>query len=83
MDVAACPFGAYDRAVLSGLRRAGYRFVYTSDGGSAVKDQWLQARTTITRSTLLADIQRLILRGPGAGEQWLIDLRKFLKRFRS
>jgi peptidoglycan/xylan/chitin deacetylase (PgdA/CDA1 family) len=83
VDAAACPFGAYDRHVLLGLRQAGYRFVYTSDGGSAAKDQSLQARTTITRSTPPADIQRLILRGTGAGEQWLIDLRKLLKRFRS
>jgi peptidoglycan/xylan/chitin deacetylase (PgdA/CDA1 family) len=83
VDAAACPFGAYDRHVLSGLRQAGYRFVYTSDGGSAAVDRWLQARTTITRSTSVADIQRLILRGLGAGEQLLIDLRKFLKRLRS
>ncbi len=79
---AACPFGAYDRAVLKGLLRAGYQKVYTSDGGSAAEDQWLQARTTITRSTPPADIQRLILRGTGAGQQLLIDLRRSLKRFR-
>jgi peptidoglycan/xylan/chitin deacetylase (PgdA/CDA1 family) len=82
VDAAACPFGAYDRHVLSGLRKAGYRFVYTSDGGSATEGQWLQGRTTIKRSTPPADIQRLILRGPGAAEQLLINLRKFLKRFR-
>ena len=82
VNTAACPFGAYDRTVLRGLRRASYQKVYTSDGGSAAEGQWLQARTTITRSMPPADIQRLILRGPGAGEQWLIDFRKFLKRFR-
>lgn len=46
---AACPFGSYDRRVLRALDRAGYRRVYTSDGGVARADAWLQARTTIDR----------------------------------
>ncbi|MEZ5121311.1 MAG: polysaccharide deacetylase family protein [Solirubrobacterales bacterium] len=48
---AACPFGSYDRRVLRSLRRAGYRRVYTSDGGPARPDAWLQARTTVTHGS--------------------------------
>jgi peptidoglycan/xylan/chitin deacetylase (PgdA/CDA1 family) len=44
---AACPFGAYDRRVLRGLRRYGYARVYTSDRGSARAGAWLQPRTSI------------------------------------
>jgi peptidoglycan/xylan/chitin deacetylase (PgdA/CDA1 family) len=44
---AACPFGAYDRATLRGLRRHGFREVYTSDRGTAARDGWLQARNTV------------------------------------
>lgn len=44
---AACPFGAYDRRVLSALRRAGMDRVYTSDRGPATENSWLQARTTL------------------------------------
>jgi peptidoglycan/xylan/chitin deacetylase (PgdA/CDA1 family) len=44
---ASCPFGAYDRRVLRALRRCGYDRVYTSDGGTAHPDAWLQARTSI------------------------------------
>ena len=44
---AACPFGAYDRRTLRGLRRAGYERVFTSDRGTATRDGWLQARNTI------------------------------------
>jgi peptidoglycan/xylan/chitin deacetylase (PgdA/CDA1 family) len=44
---AACPFGSYDRRVLRTLRRVGYRHVYTSDRGTALPDDWLQARNTI------------------------------------
>jgi peptidoglycan/xylan/chitin deacetylase (PgdA/CDA1 family) len=43
----AIPFGSYDRQVLTRLRRAGASVVYTSDGGSADPDSWLQARTSL------------------------------------
>jgi peptidoglycan/xylan/chitin deacetylase (PgdA/CDA1 family) len=45
------PFGSYDRHVLRRLRAAGVTRVYTSDGGRARPDTWLQARTSL-RSTL-------------------------------
>lgn len=44
---AACPLGSYDRRVLRGLEQAGYRRVYTSDGGPSRSDQWLQPRTSL------------------------------------
>jgi peptidoglycan/xylan/chitin deacetylase (PgdA/CDA1 family) len=47
---AACPFGSYDRRVLSALRRSGYRHVYTSDRGPARRGDWLQARNTVQRA---------------------------------
>jgi peptidoglycan/xylan/chitin deacetylase (PgdA/CDA1 family) len=47
LDAAACPFGAYDRRVLSHLRRAGFATVFTSDGGWASRGAWLQARNTL------------------------------------
>lgn len=44
---AACPFGSYDRRVLSTLRRSGYHHVYTSDRGLARTSHFVQARNTI------------------------------------
>ncbi|WP_370970343.1 polysaccharide deacetylase family protein [Amycolatopsis sp. cg9] len=41
------PFGAYDKRVLERLRQAGATRVYTSDGGAARRDGWLQARTEL------------------------------------
>jgi peptidoglycan/xylan/chitin deacetylase (PgdA/CDA1 family) len=41
------PFGSYDRRVLTRLRQAGATRVYTSDGGAASRDGWLQARTEL------------------------------------
>jgi peptidoglycan/xylan/chitin deacetylase (PgdA/CDA1 family) len=82
VDAAACPYGAYDRAVLAGLRRAGYLMVYTSDGGAADENHWLQARTTVTRSMTLGTVQRLVQQSSGAWQQSLIDVRKLCKRLR-
>jgi peptidoglycan/xylan/chitin deacetylase (PgdA/CDA1 family) len=82
VDTAACPFGSYDRHVLAGLRRAGYRRVFTSDGGRATEGQWLCARTTITRSTRLDEIAALVRAGPSFWRQTTISGRTLLKRFR-
>ena len=82
VDTAACPFGSYDHRVLRGLRRAGYRFVCTSDGGASAGGAWLQPRTTVTRSMTLPAVQRLVHEGIGIREQWAIDVRRLLKRLR-
>jgi peptidoglycan/xylan/chitin deacetylase (PgdA/CDA1 family) len=43
----AVPFGSYDRQVLTRLRGVGTSVVYTSDGGPARSDSWIQARTSL------------------------------------
>jgi peptidoglycan/xylan/chitin deacetylase (PgdA/CDA1 family) len=43
----AIPFGSYDRHVLRRLRAAKVSCAYTSDGGRARRDAWLQARTSL------------------------------------
>lgn len=57
---AACPFGAYDRRVLRGLRRYGYRRVFTSDGGSARSDRWLQARNSLCEGDAVPELERML-----------------------
>jgi peptidoglycan/xylan/chitin deacetylase (PgdA/CDA1 family) len=43
----AIPFGSYDRHVLRRLRAAGVTRAYTSDGGPAHPNAWLQPRTSL------------------------------------
>ncbi|MDP3850166.1 MAG: polysaccharide deacetylase family protein [Luteolibacter sp.] len=74
---AACPFGAYDRRVLKELRRAGYHLVFTSDGGRATQDAWIQPRTTVTRLMSLKDVEKLIVEEP----RWLKRMSFRAKRF--
>jgi peptidoglycan/xylan/chitin deacetylase (PgdA/CDA1 family) len=45
----AIPFGSYDRHVLRRLRQAQVTRAYTSDGGRARPDSWLQARFSVDR----------------------------------
>jgi GT2 family glycosyltransferase len=66
VDLAACPFGAYDRRVLAALRRAGYRAVFTSDGGQCVPGQWLCPRTTVRRSFSSARLESVLKGGCSA-----------------
>jgi peptidoglycan/xylan/chitin deacetylase (PgdA/CDA1 family) len=41
------PFGSYDRHVLRHLRRTGITCAFTSDGGRALPDSWLQPRNSL------------------------------------
>ncbi|GLW08785.1 glycosyl transferase [Microtetraspora sp. NBRC 13810] len=56
----AIPFGSYDRRVLGRLRRARVSRAYTSDGGRARPDSWLQPRTSL-RHDLDLDWTRRVL----------------------
>jgi peptidoglycan/xylan/chitin deacetylase (PgdA/CDA1 family) len=47
----AIPFGSYDRHVLRHLRRAGITRAFTSDGGRARPNSWLQPRTSLQADT--------------------------------
>ena len=60
VTTAAIPFGSYDRHVLRRLRRARLDRVYTSDGGRARPDAWLQARTSLHGDLDQAWISRIL-----------------------
>lgn len=61
VDSAAIPFGRYDRRVLGALRRAGYRSIWSSDGGDCRGDEVPVPRTSITAEMTEADVRRIIL----------------------
>lgn len=69
VDTAACPFGAYDRRTLTALRAAGFRRVYTSDGGPAAPEDWLVARNTVRRRDSAESIERMLNRSGETGAQ--------------
>jgi peptidoglycan/xylan/chitin deacetylase (PgdA/CDA1 family) len=62
---AAVPFGSYDRRVLNRLRCAGMRRVYTSDGGPARPEAWLQPRTSLRHDLTPAWIRDVLAGSPG------------------
>jgi peptidoglycan/xylan/chitin deacetylase (PgdA/CDA1 family) len=56
----AIPFGSYDRHVLRRLREAGMARAYTSDGGPARAESWLQARNSLRHDFDAGWIRRIL-----------------------
>lgn len=52
----SCPFGSYNRRVLTRARKVGFHTIYTSDGGHAADDFWLRPRTSLRRHHSVEDI---------------------------
>ncbi|OXM59258.1 polysaccharide deacetylase family protein [Amycolatopsis vastitatis] len=65
------PFGAYDRRVLARLRQAGATRVYTSDGGGARRDDWLQARTELRHDLDRDWLDGVLTPGPRRAAHWV------------
>ena len=82
IGAAACPFGVYDRRSLQSLKRAGYRAVFTSDGGRANPGSWLQGRNTITRSQPPGHVTALLEREPSVKETATRSMKSLVKRWR-
>ncbi len=79
---AACPFGSYDRRVLRALRAAGYRRVFSSDGGSASERSWLAPRTSVNRGRPLEHWQDLAAAGASAHPDAVLLGKRIVKRLR-
>jgi peptidoglycan/xylan/chitin deacetylase (PgdA/CDA1 family) len=80
--LAACPFGAYDRASLRMFRGAGFERVFTSDRQPAIPDKWLQPRYTVHAEDTDSDIRR-VLAGQARRAQWVHELRCAVKQWRT
>lgn len=59
---AALPLGRYDRRLLSRLRDAGYRTVFSSDRFRARAGSWLQARHSVTAFDTADSIRAILAR---------------------
>jgi peptidoglycan/xylan/chitin deacetylase (PgdA/CDA1 family) len=79
---AACPFGGYNRRVLRRLLASGYERVYTSDGGAASAESWIQPRNTIVRGDDLPRVSGIITKAPTGPKAAWRQLKSLLKRWR-
>lgn len=79
---AACPFGSYDRRVLRALRTAGYRRVFSSDGGTTSQGSWLAARTSVHRGEPLRHWLNLAATGAGVRPGPVQLSKRLVKRVR-
>jgi len=78
---AALPLGRYDRRLLSQLRDANYRTVFSSDRFRARTGSWLQARYSVTASDTV-DTVRTILMGRVPVPEARNVMASFVKRIR-
>lgn len=76
---AACPFGAYNARCLRKLRISGFERVYTSDGGVAREDEWLQSRNTLQNCHDVDYVQALIEQPPAGFRNLRRRFRTFVK----
>lgn len=60
VNTLAIPYGAYDDAVLHVLAECGHEHVFTSDGGVADRDAWLQPREHVRADHTQPDLDRLL-----------------------
>ena len=82
VESAACPYGAYDRRVLTSLRSRHFMHVYTSDRGWARTDAWLQPRNTIMSHDDANSVARLLLDRESPGRSLMRQFRLMVKRLR-
>lgn len=61
IENAACPFGSYDRGVLTSLRKYGYTQIFTSDRRRARTGAWLQPRYSVVRTDTVRSVHDNIL----------------------
>ena len=78
----ACPLGSYNRSVIALLRRAGFKRVYTSDGGAALPTDWLVPRNTITKTEELAKVRTALSAKPFSAVGLKRRLKMLIKRWR-
>lgn len=81
VDMAAVPFGSYDRRVLK-VAHGTYRKVFTSDGGPSRPDDWLVARTTIHTGRPLEHWVDLVAGWRRSGPDLKRSARRLAKRWR-
>lgn len=82
IDEVAIPFGSYDRRVIRRLRQAGYRAVFSSDGGPADDRAWFRPRTTARADTPPAALDGLLSRNWSCAVRSMQRARIMLKQFR-
>jgi peptidoglycan/xylan/chitin deacetylase (PgdA/CDA1 family) len=75
----AVPFGAYNRSVLSKLREAGYRSIYTSDPGLVWPGFSTKGRWTLTVEQLPVDLYEVIGRYRSSRYRLIRGMTSFLR----
>jgi peptidoglycan/xylan/chitin deacetylase (PgdA/CDA1 family) len=79
---AACPFGSYNRRVIQALKCAGYKRVYTSDGGFASNGSWVIPRNSACDTWTAESVKAILSAETGWFRRRWCGLKRLLKSWR-
>jgi peptidoglycan/xylan/chitin deacetylase (PgdA/CDA1 family) len=82
VDEAACPFGSYNRRVLNHIRSSGYKAVFTSDQGPAIKGRWFSPRNTIVRTDNVNSLESILRSDPKGFSALFRKIKILIKQWR-
>lgn len=81
IEEAACPFGSYNRRVIRFLRQAGYKSVYTSDGGPAKSGSFILPRNSLGQAHNPESVKAMLTEEPTSVQRFKRQLKRLLKRW--
>ena len=82
IEHASCPFGSYNRRVLQALRSAGYKCIYTSDGGPAQRGAFIQPRNSVYNTWTAETLKPLLSEEAAPLHRLWRTLKLAMKRWR-
>lgn len=82
IDHASCPFGSYNRRVVRAFRNAGYKGIYTSDGGPAQPGALILPRNSVCNTWTLETVKQVLSDEVTPLRRLLRNLKLAVKRWR-
>ena len=82
VEHASCPFGSYNRRVVRALRNAGYKGIYTSDGGPAQPGALILPRNSVCNTWTLETVKQVLSDEVVPLRRLLRNLKLAIKRWR-
>jgi peptidoglycan/xylan/chitin deacetylase (PgdA/CDA1 family) len=82
VDKASCPFGSYNRRVVGELLGAGYKNMYTSDGGPVANGSFILPRISVYRTVCLESIKAMVHEQPNCAHRIWRGAKLLAKRWR-
>lgn len=82
IDSAGLPFGRYDRRIITALKKAGYKIIYSSDGGPRLRRAMPIPRFSVRNDMALHRLADIMLTCHSFGRRAKNEAKNMLKSWR-